>query len=735
MDRTELLSLEHTLLTTFQQLETCVGRAQAILPVAQAEQLLDLLPTGGIEVQRFVLIELVKRDMNSAAENGQVRLLDFYLPSCGKWLGPDRIPIDLVLEELQVRRDSGQSPTLMEYQHRFPRWADALADFRWEQQSTRHWSVGSYIPGLEAGQTLDDFHIIRTLGRGAFAQVYLARQESMQRLVALKVSSRVTDESQLLSQLDHPNIVRVYDQRRIAELDIHLLYMQVILGGTLARVIRETRACPIQQLNGAELLRVIDEALVEVQQIPPERGKSPLKQMNWAATTAWLGAQLANGLQAAHDRGVYHYDVKPANILLSPEGQPKLADFNVSVLRVGDEIDTRVGGTLAYMSPEQLLAASLESPGPKLDQRSDLYSLAIVLWEFWQGTRPWSVEGSDTRRSAVQQQVEARMQPLSSYRADNSAAGQWLERVLRHALHQDPQQRPVNCREFSTRLQLAQHPELVGRFAPEDGTLQKRLLQLPVLLVTAVIIFATNGPAGALNYSYNEQAIISKFERLLPFFAASSTLLNIIAFSTGGILLVCFCWKVRQALQRASQNLAARDSDIDWVWKFGHRAAVISGGMWLVFGLIFPITMQLYQPDFGWGDFMHFFMSLAVCGGMALIYPFFGVSLLTTLVYYPQIISPTMRDASFEIRAEWLRRRASVYLVLSAVVPLIALGLLTMVGSVATRGLQLLLVVLTLVGLVVSFKAHQWLLRALNQYASVFDPESPDSTPSGRPLV
>lgn len=718
-----------TVEATFQRMDACIEQAREVIPVARVSQLISLLPEGSLESQRFILGELIKLDMGTAAEMGQIRELDHYLPDCQRWYEQGQVPIDLVLEEVQIRKDSGDSPNLTEYQKRFPQWADALANFRWAPSQSQSKKMAGGLIELESGRLIDDFRILRLLGRGAFAHVYLARQESMQRLVALKVSTISSQEPQTLSQLDHPNIVRVYDQRELPAHQLYLLYMQVVLGGTLAKVIRSTMELDLSQLQGARLLHVVDQALVEVQQLPPDRGDHELHSMCWAATTAWIGAQLADGLQAAHDQGVYHHDVKPANILLSASGAPLLADFNVSVNHSSSEQMHSLGGTLAYMSPEHLNAAKDPSLCGLLDQRSDLYALALVLWELWQGQRPWqSGLPAPDWQAALDQQSKLRLRPLEARRKDTSAAGGWLERVLRHALQPDPSHRPQSCQELATRLRLAHHPRLAARFAPADGTFLKRLVRTPVLLITALIAFATNGPAGVLNYNYNRIMIIDKFEQMQAYFSATSTALNAIAFSFSGILLALFCWRVRLSLNRAAQGSAAVDSDLDWVWRFGHRAAVVCGSMWLLFGIIFPLTMRYIQPSFGWQDFTHFFMSLAICGGMALIYPFFGISLLATYVYYPQLIAPTMRDPNFSSRAQWLSRLTSRYLVMSAVVPLLAIGLLTMFqyheyqenrtesANTLLRYLQILLVGLTLFGLFVSFQAHQLLLRVIDQY-------------------
>ena len=117
----------------------------------------------------------------------------------------------------------------------------------------------------------------------------------------------------------------------------------------------------------------------------------------WPETVCWLGVCLANALDYAHRRGVLHRDVKPANVLLTAEASPKLADFNVSFSSKLDGANPAAffGGSLAYMSPEQLEAfnpASAREAGD-LDGRSDLYSLCIILWELLTGRRPFRDDG------------------------------------------------------------------------------------------------------------------------------------------------------------------------------------------------------------------------------------------------------------------------------------------------------------------------------------------------------
>ena len=115
---------------------------------------------------------------------------------------------------------------------------------------------------------IDDFELLAQLGKGSFATVYLARQTSMQRRVALKVSTDLGSEPQTLAQLDHPNIVRVYDQKRHEPLRVNLLYMQYVAGGTLLDVINYLNQQSSAQRDGHLFIAAIDRSV-------DNRGESP----------------------------------------------------------------------------------------------------------------------------------------------------------------------------------------------------------------------------------------------------------------------------------------------------------------------------------------------------------------------------------------------------------------------------------------------------------------------------
>lgn len=112
-----------------------------------------------------------------------------------------------------------------------------------------------------------------------------------------------------------------------------------------------------------------------------------LSKLDYVGAITWIGAQLADALDHAHRHGVLHCDIKPANVLLAPDGQARLLDFNVSLEQTNASAEARVGGTLAYMAPEHLVAVQGVGKSP-IDERSDIYSLGVVLFEMLAGVVP-----------------------------------------------------------------------------------------------------------------------------------------------------------------------------------------------------------------------------------------------------------------------------------------------------------------------------------------------------------
>ncbi len=374
----------------------------------------DYLPDPA-KIRRAALIELVGIDMEYRwlKNDCPKRLTDY----CAEYpeLLEEPLPAELLYEEFRLRKQGGEDVAAAEYLSEFPLQAESF-----EQMFDRDSMAGredvmmlglSGFDEFEIGQHLDDFELVLELGHGAFARVFLARQLSMQRWVALKISRNVGVEPQTLAQLDHPNIVRVFDQRLLEERALRVLFMEYVPGGTLLDVVKLVRVTPQAQRSGQLLLDAIDKTLAKKGEMKPSETslRSEIAAMSWPETVAWMGMRLADALEYAREHGVLHRDIKPANVLLSVEGIPKLADFNVSS---SEEVSTEdaacfVGGSLAYMSPEQLEACAVGAPGT-LDTRSDIYALGVMLWELLTGSRPFTDDGTGESPPSPKKALEAR---------------------------------------------------------------------------------------------------------------------------------------------------------------------------------------------------------------------------------------------------------------------------------------------------------------------------------------
>ncbi len=254
------------------------------------------------------------------------------------------------------------------------------------------------------------YEIVRHIARGGMAEVYLARDLMLDRQVALKVLfpelstdrnfvERFRREAQAAANLSHPNIVSIYDWGE--EEGTYFIVMEYIEGRTLGRIIR---------------------------------GEGPLL----ADRAAEIGADVANALAFAHRSGVVHRDVKPGNVLISPTGQVKVTDFGIARAANSDQDLTQTGavmGTATYFSPEQ-------AQGNRVDGRSDVYSLGVVLYEMGVGRPPFS---GDNPMAIAYKHV--REEPVSP-RTINADVPEAYEAIVLQAMAKNPNDRYSSADEL-----------------------------------------------------------------------------------------------------------------------------------------------------------------------------------------------------------------------------------------------------------------------------------------------
>jgi serine/threonine protein kinase/Tfp pilus assembly protein PilF len=319
----------------------------------------------------------------------------------------------------------------------------------------------SSAPGtpLQIGDKILGFELVEELGQGAFARVFLARQVSLaQRPVALKVTLRPTREAEKLARLQHTHIVPVYSVHDAAPVQIICMpYLGRRTIADLIRVFRDdhaSRGLEYRKTSGTRPAKTT--AFTDARSIPkptPLTGnhRLPLNLADGETLPTLVGdqtavlqvlGQLAAGLAHAHDRGILHLDLKPANVLIADTGEPMLLDFNLSFDTEQPEREL-IGGTVPYMSVEQLQDLRTKGRG-QVDARSDLYSLGVMAFEMLTGTVPFPA----SFLADIDGLIAARKKGPPSLRELNPEVSPAVESMIHKLLAPEPQDRYQSATQF-----------------------------------------------------------------------------------------------------------------------------------------------------------------------------------------------------------------------------------------------------------------------------------------------
>lgn len=688
------------------------------------------LPERPIALRRFALNELIKVDLELRYEQGLLeKSLKDYVSEFPEILQQGKIAEDLLFEEIELRKRHSLKVEFDEYKKLFPAQEATLLKLLGGPQATKITKLPTRtLASITTGSTIDDFELILELGKGAFATVYLARQISMQRLVALKISDDRGDEPKTLAQLDCKNIVRVYDVRDIPDPKCRLLYMKFVAGGSLHDVATAVRDIPLEDRSGALVLSLVDQTAEKSgQDIPLDsRTRQRLLQMEWFEVVFWVGSEIAEGLAYAHLQDVLHRDLKPANILLTTEGIPQIADFNVSFCSQveGSTAESFFGGSLAYMSPEQLEAFDPEHmrQPEELTACSDIYSLGVILWELLFGRRPFGDQVADGDYSSVLKQLVKQRQEFQVKdhlpdEADRMEIS--LEPVFELMLSSAPEDRAKQAEQVSGELSLMSDRQARELLRPKP-TRWSMLFQKYLVVFVVVSVVVPSALAAVFNYFYNFDSIIRpKGDDVAETFQRVQLIINLIAFPLGIGLLITLSFQLYKKLfqQERSRDLSTIECRRH-ILQLPLIAVLVPISIWTAAGLAYPIAMNLGNAAITVADSFHFLTSLILCGLIASVYPFFLISYVAIRYWYPAAFRTNELRLDDAARIEELNNRVWFFMLLGVMLPTFSMLLMVVTQRENDRFLLAVLAGSSFIALGAVFVIFQKLQRHLETVSS-----------------
>lgn len=532
---------------------------------------------------------------------------------------------------------------------------------------------------LPEGAPIDDFRIDRKLGEGSFGNVYLARQLSLGRTVALKISPDLGEEGRTMAPLEHEAIVRIFFEKRLEQSGIRLLCMQYVPGLALDEVLREARRRG--KLDGKTFREIVSDAAIAFDE--------QWESLDAVELCLSLGKRMLSALDHAHSLRVLHLDVKPGNILIHRNGQAYLSDFNVSTK--DGAVDFK-GGTERYMAPEQ--ARWLSSGGATPGQAADLFALGKVMAEMLAFTKEWGEEAPDVTCTSIEaNEIVARLTQENP--ADRYASAAIAVRAIDSCLER----------------------RKVAKALPPLGALRRQEFLRPLFFLIALPLFP-QVLGSIINISYNELRIISTltlaqqktFSILVIFY-------NVIVYSLCVIYLTFSLSPLTRQLYRGIPPLGTDLSPLrPQIFEVPRRLIKLITFGWMPGALFFPLMLDLISGPVDRRVYLHFFASFALSWLVAMTYSFLHQQMFLLRIIYPRLLrgaSPLRQTAAIELGGieGWLRW----FYHLAGVVPLFAALIILWEGTLPTtasaewifKGLMSLLIGMAALGFVSSLRGRE----------------------------
>lgn len=364
--------------------------------------------------------------------------------------------LDLALEECCRREAAGEIVDRAQFARQFDRHAASvlhLLELHAYYEAHGGQLASALIPWPKAGEEFLGFLLLDELGRGACARVFLATQVAIgERLVVLKVSPNHAAEVNALGRLSHPHIVPIHSVQCDERQTLSAICMPFLGRATLDDVLIQVQTGDRMPALSADVLTTVDALNAENSAAPAAQDAVP---RHYVELVISIAGQIASALEYTHRQGFCHYDIKPTNVLLGQDGVVRLIDFNLAAMISREKSG---GGTVPYMSPEQLRRHLHQDQDQGEGPPSDLFSLGVMLFELLTGRHPFRpFRPQEDRWQAAAELLKCQQTKALSIRRLNPQVDRQLESIVLACLSFDPQQRP-DAKTLRAELQRAASP-------------------------------------------------------------------------------------------------------------------------------------------------------------------------------------------------------------------------------------------------------------------------------------